>query len=112
MQYEIEVYETENKKLPFDLWLNKQDHTLRGIISAKLRKMSLGNLGICEPVGDGISEVKINLGAGYRIYFIIKARKILLLLCAGEKKTQSKDIQKAKEYLKDYKKRGKSHVKK
>lgn len=110
--YTVEAYETANKKHPFYNWLDEQDNVIANTILAKLKRMTDGNLGISEPVGDGISEIKINIGAGFRIYYILLNKKLIILLCAGIKKTQSRDIKKAKEYLKDYKKRGRSYAKK
>lgn len=110
--YTIEAYETDNKKHPFYDWLNRQDNVSIFAILAKLKRMSEGNLGIHEPVGDGICEIKLNVGPGYRIYYYLTGKQLIILLCAGPKKSQQRDIMKAKEYLKDYKKHGRSHAKK
>jgi putative addiction module killer protein len=69
--------------------------------------MKLGNFGYCEPVGEGVSEMKIDLGPGYRVYFGMIGRTIVLLLCGGDKKSQNMDIRYALEYFKDHKKREK-----
>jgi putative addiction module killer protein len=70
---------------------------------------SSGNLGVCESVGDGVFELKIDFGPGYRVYFGYKTDKVLILLLGGCKKGQQKDIDKAKEYWHEYlsQKRGK-----
>ena len=112
MSYHIEVYETRDKKRPLDSWLDKLNSTVKYNIIVKLERIELGNFGSCKTLGDGISEIKIDIGPGYRIYYSIIGLKIILLLCAGNKKTQQRDIQRAKEYLKDYKERGKTHGKK
>lgn len=61
-----------------------------------------GNFGICEPVGEGVFELKFDFGPGYRVYFGHDSRKIIMLLCGGYKKGQQKDIDKAKKYWQDY----------
>jgi putative addiction module killer protein len=104
--YQIKVYQRKNKDLPFDDWLEDQDSTIKNMILAKLQRISLGNFGICKFLGDGISEIKIDIGPGYRIYYSLIGTTLVLLLCAGTKRTQQKDIEKAQEYLKDYKARG------
>lgn len=112
MKYILEVYETENGKIPFNDWLlDLSDTQTRQLIRARLARMELGNLGDVEPVGSGISELKLSFGPGYRIYFSKSGKTIILLLCAGTKRTQEKDINKAKKYLDDFKMRGK-HAKK
>lgn len=73
----------------------------------RLDRMKLGNFGLCEPVGEGVSEMKIDLGPGYRVYFGMIGRTIVLLLCGGDKKSQSKDIRRALEFFRDHKQREK-----
>ena len=67
--------------------------------------MATGNFGDVEPVGEGVLELRIDWGAGYRVYFARIGQVIVLLLCGGDKRTQQKDIKHAKEYFADYKKR-------
>jgi len=66
-------------------------------IVARLDRAKLGNFGDVEPIGNGVSEMRIFLGPGYRLYFTIRDRKINFMLCGGDKSTQRKDIKKAKE---------------
>ena len=66
----------------------------------------MGNFGQCEPVGEGVFELKIDFGPGYRVYFGKIGAKCILLLCGGDKSSQKNDIQKAKTYFKDYLSRG------
>jgi putative addiction module killer protein len=72
----------------------------------------MGNFGDCKNVGDGVSELRICYGPGIRIYYSRVGSKIVLLLCGGDKGSQAKDINKAKEFLKDYQSREKIYGKK
>lgn len=112
MEYKIDIYKKLNKQCPFDLWLEDLDLPIRAMIRAKIDRVSLGNFSTCESVRDGVSEIKIDKGPAYRIYYGTIGVKTLLILCAGIKKTQHKDIEKAIEYLSEYKARGKKYGKK
>jgi putative addiction module killer protein len=68
-------------------------------------RVQLGNFGDVEPVGAGVLELRIDWGPGYRVYFARLGDAIVLLLCAGNKRTQRRDIRRAKEYFNDYKAR-------
>jgi putative addiction module killer protein len=86
----------------FDDWLRAlRDSTGKARILARLRSASLGNFGDCEPVGEGISEMRIHAGVGYRVYFARRGRAVYLLLCGGDKSSPTKDIRRAKELLKE-----------
>ena len=86
----------------FDKWLRKlKDIRAKAIILFRIQKIeNLGQLGNCESVGQGIRELKIDYAKGYRIYFKEKEGKIIILLVGGDKSTQRKDIEKAKDILK------------
>lgn len=94
----IKIYKKDNGGCPFVLWLESLDATTRHRIQSRLARVTLDNLG----VSDGLNELKFKFGSGYRIYYSEFDDVIVLLLYAGNKKTQSKDIKLAKEYLKDY----------
>jgi len=64
-------------------------------IDMKIKRLALGNPGDVEPIGEGCSEMKINYGPGYRVYFKDTGREIIILLCGGVKSTQSRDIEQA-----------------
>lgn len=83
----------------FDKWLRKlKDLRAKAKVLFRIQKIETDeHFGDCEPVGDGIREIKINYAKGYRIYFVEKSGKIILLLIGGDKSTQQKDIRKAKE---------------
>ena len=94
------------KTVEFDKWLRKlKDFRGKAKILFRIQKVeSDEHFGDCEPVGDGIRELKINYAKGYRVYFKEKDRKIILLLIGGDKSSQQKDIEKAKEIWKKIKK--------
>ncbi len=81
----------------FDKWLAQlQDVKGKARIVAHIRSAEQGNLGDVKPVGEGISEMRIHFGPGYRVYFMQKERQLILLLVGGDKSSQSRDIKKAK----------------
>ena len=110
---EIEVYETALGKKPFDIWFEAIKDTLtRAKILTRLDRLEIGNFGDCKSLDSGVCELRIHYGAGIRIYYSLIKNKIVLLLCGGDKRSQTKDIKKAKEYLQDYKNREVKHGKK
>ena len=89
----IELNQTET----FRRWWTKlKDERARGVIFARLDRLACGHAGDLEPVGQGISELRIHYGPGYRVYFQKRGSEIILLLCGGDKSTQAKDIKAAK----------------
>jgi putative addiction module killer protein len=89
----------------FDTWLSElADPIAKARILARLRSAMSGNFGDCEPVGDGISEMRIHVGAGYRIYYTRTGKSVYFLLAGGDKSTQKKDIRKARFLAKELKK--------
>lgn len=110
MEYTIEIYQTDTGKRPFTQWLDDiRDRGTKAKLRLRLDRLEMGNFGQCEPVGDGVFELKIDFGSGYRIYFRKVGLKCVLLLFAGDKSTQKSDIEKAKAYFKDYQSRGESN---
>lgn len=87
----------------FSDWISKlRDREARSRINIRLRRLALGNPGKVEPVGEGVSELKIDYGPGYRLYFIERSDKtIVILLCGGDKSSQRMDIQLAKRMAKE-----------
>jgi putative addiction module killer protein len=104
-EYSIRMYFIE-KTIEFDKWLRKlKDFRAKAKILFRIQRIeSNGHFGDCKPVGDGVRELKINYAKGYRVYFKEKDGKIIILLIGGDKSTQQKDIEKAKEILKKIKK--------
>ncbi|HMO51525.1 MAG TPA: type II toxin-antitoxin system RelE/ParE family toxin [Kiritimatiellia bacterium] len=72
-----------------------RDRTARTRILIRVRRVSLGNFGDVKPVGEGVSELRVDYGPGYRVYFLRKGATLVVLLGGGNKRTQSRDIQKA-----------------
>ncbi len=84
----------------FDAWLKAlRDPIAKARVIARIRSAESGNFGDCAPVGDGISEMRIHVGPGYRLYFCRRGEITYLLLCAGDKSSQQRDIRTAKALL-------------
>jgi putative addiction module killer protein len=79
----------------FDAWLDRADGQVRKRVFARLNRAELGNLGDHKMLGS-IGEMRIDFGPGYRLYFTMRTGVIVILLCAGEKKSQSRDIERAR----------------
>jgi putative addiction module killer protein len=80
----------------FSAWLDDlRDIQARARIQARIERLAAGNPGDVEPVGEGVSELRINYGPGYRVYFKKRGRELIILLAGGDKSTQSKDIKTA-----------------
>jgi putative addiction module killer protein len=90
----IEVRQTIRFKEWFD---GLSDRAARGRIRSRIRRLSLGNPGDVKPVGEGVSEMRIDAGPGYRVYFVQTGSAVVLLLNGGDKRTQSRDIATAKD---------------
>jgi len=86
----------------FREWLHDQkDNRLVAKVVARINQVRGGNFGDHKSVSDGVSELRIHYGPGYRIYYTVRGRIIVILLCAGDKSTQNKDILKAKQLNKE-----------
>lgn len=80
----------------FDDWLRElRDVRARDRIEMRIRRLSRGNPGDVKPVGSGVSEMRIDYGPGYRVYFTRRGQVVVLLLCGGDKRTQGADIARA-----------------
>ena len=103
---EIRRYITRAGKDSVGDWLaDLGDVQARARIAARIDRLSLGNFGDCKPLRQGVSELRIDWGPGYRLYYAMVGRTCVLLLCGGDKRRQSFDIDRAVEYLQDYKER-------
>jgi putative addiction module killer protein len=94
----IEVRQTD----VFTAWFaGLRDRAARARITARIRRLSLGNPGDVKPVGSGVSEMRIDYGPGYRVYFIRRGNTVFVLLCGGDKRSQDRDIAHALELARE-----------
>lgn len=101
-KYELEIYQDEKGKKPFLEWISSiKDHVAVAKINARLLRLRLGNMSDFKSLGESLFELRIDTGPGYRLYFSHEDSKKLILL-GGNKKTQNKDIIKARQYLNQY----------
>ena len=95
----VEIIESST----FKHWLsNLRDRTAVASIAARLRRVSLGHFGDAHSVGDGIYELRIHYGPGYRVYFLPEGTTVVILLCGGDKGSQRRDIVRAKQLAQDW----------
>jgi putative addiction module killer protein len=94
----IEIRQTE----AFSGWIKRlRDRNGASIIVRRIRRMVSGNFGDVSPVGEGVSELRINFGPGYRVYFVQRGAQVVVVLCGGDKSSQDKDIRQAKALAKE-----------
>ena len=100
----LQFYQTLNGREPFTEWFESiQDRKTQTRIEARLNSIKYGNFGDYQSVGDGVFELRFHFGPGYRIYFGLVDNTIVLLLCGGDKSSQTRDIVRAKAYWVEYK---------
>jgi putative addiction module killer protein len=88
----LEIRQTEE----YATWFTRlRDRQAQARINARIRRLSLGNPGDVKPVGEGVSELRIDYGPGYRVYFVQRGNALVILLACGDKRTQERDIQTA-----------------
>ncbi len=101
----VQYYVTAEGKEPFTKWLGRlRDKVAHAAILTRIARIKLNLPGDHRSVGGGVYEFRVDVGAGYRVYFAQSGKEVVLLLCGGDKDSQDADIVKAKEYWKDYKK--------
>lgn len=106
MKKELRIYCTKEGKKPFTEWMKSlKDKIVKSQITNRLNRVMQGNYGDYNPVGNGVYELRIHYGSGYRIYFTEQENTIVLLLLGGNKSTQSRDIEKAKKYWHEFRER-------
>ena len=100
-------YETASNRIPFDEWIkNLKDHKGQTVILARLRRFAVtGHPGDHKSIGDGVYELRIHFGPGYRVYYGEDGMTVVLLLCGGDKSTQRRDLERAQAYWQDYRSR-------
>lgn len=103
----VEIYEDESGKQPFAIWLKglRDPRTRRRIIN-RIQRLEQGNYGDCAPIGEGLLELRMFFGPGYRVYFGEASKTRIILLCGGIKDTQQQDIEQAKTHWKEFKSHG------
>lgn len=105
---ELRYYTDPLGRTPLTEWLAElRDVKARAQILARLARVAAGNFGDCKPLRDGVQELRIDLGPGYRVYLSRQGAVLVLLLCGSDKAHQDRTIRQAIEYLNDWKQRGK-----
>jgi putative addiction module killer protein len=103
-EVEIRHYVTPAGKDIFDEWLTElPDLRAQAKVATRINRLAAGNFGDCRVLRQGLHELRVDWGPGYRVYFTMRGRACVLLLCGGDKRRQSSDIERALEYLQDYK---------
>lgn len=103
---ELLRYQRDDGREPFTEWLDTmRDKVAQARIRIRLRQVQAGNFGDCEPVGEGVTELRIHVGAGYRAYFGRHGKSVVILLNGGDKRSQSADIKQAKALWMEWKRR-------
>lgn len=106
---EVRHYVSRAGKDVFDDWLTLLANArTQARIATRINRLAAGNFGDCKPLRQGVCELRIDWGPGYRVYYAMIGRECVLLLCGGDKRKQSADIERALEYLKDYKERART----
>lgn len=104
--WSLRYYQTEDGRVPFREWRDAvSDRKAATAIRNRLYRLQRGLFGHCKAVGEGVMELRIDVGPGYRGYFYRSGRRVILLLCGGDKSTQTDDIKAAKQYRRDYEQR-------
>lgn len=103
---ELLRYQRDDGREPLTDWLDAlRDKIAQARVRVRLRQVQAGNFGDCTAVGDGVIELRVHVGAGYRVYCGRHGNAVVVLLCGGDKRTQTGDITRAKEYWTDWKRR-------
>jgi putative addiction module killer protein len=101
---EVVAFRTQDGRVPFEDWLDDlNDKRAAARVLARLARVRLGNLGYCKAVGEGVSELRVDYGPGYRVYLGQKGETLVVLLCGGDKRTQDRDLRRAKQYWREFK---------
>jgi putative addiction module killer protein len=104
IECEIRIYRTAAQRVPYSDWIQRlRDTRARQKIQARIARLRLGNLGHARSVGEGVFELKVDYGPGYRIYFGQDGPRLVIILCAGDKSTHGADIRAAKLFWSHYK---------
>jgi putative addiction module killer protein len=92
------------KSSTFDAWFSRlKDRQALARIAARIDRLAMGNPGDVKPIGDGLSEMRVDVGPGYRVYYMQRGKIVIVLLCGGDKSSQDRDIEQAKQLAKRWK---------
>jgi putative addiction module killer protein len=111
-QFDVVEYVDRAGRSPFREWLDGLDLPVRARVQARIFRIESGNLGKTKALAGGVHELKLDFGPGYRVYFAVEGRRLVVLLIGGDKKTQNHDIRQAKEYWADWQEEERSGKKK
>ncbi len=107
--FKVSDYLTNDGRDPFKEWLgNLTDRQARARILVRIQRMAAGNFGDCKPIADGMWELRIDHGIGYRVYYARAGEKLILILAGGDKRRQQAEIDTALEYWKNWNRRNKA----
>lgn len=101
-EWKLDKYVTDRGDCPFDEWLKSLDAQTRVRINARLNRLRLGNFGDFKSVGTGVYELRLFFGPGYRVYYGLAGKQVVLLLAGGTKKKQDRDIRAAQQFWDEY----------
>ena len=105
-EYSLRYYVAANGKRPFAEWLRSlPDKNAAARVKIRLDRLRLGNFGDARSLGKGLSELRIDTGPGYRVYFMVEGKSAVVLFRGGDKATRQEDIHRARECLRDYRRR-------
>ena len=102
MKFELQQYVTAEGRAPFEEWTASLDAVTAARVTRRLMRVENGNFGDCKSVKGGVNELRMAFGSGYRVYYGLDGKTLVLLLIGGDKKSQRTDIAKAKVYWADY----------
>ncbi len=109
--FELLFYRTNTGSVPFREWLDTVSDPIGfSAVQGRLDRLERGLFGDCRPVGNGVWELRVNTGPGYRAYYALAGKHVILLLCGGNKRSQTADIRTAKAYWGDYEQRTNNHI--
>lgn len=109
--FQLLYYQTRDWRVPFREWIDSlADPVAYAAARKRLARLQRGLFGDCKPVGDGVLELRVDVGPGYRAYLKRAGSQVILLLCGGDKRTQTEDIKHAKAYWKDHQARTRAAV--
>ena len=106
IEQEVRIYARSDGSEPFTKWLRGlRDGATRNRVRQRIARIRLGNFGDARSVGEGVQELRIHVGPGYRVYFGREGNAVVILLCGGDESSQDRDIERALEYWRDHRSR-------